>query len=87
MRAVDVLKLMIKMGEKPRTSEDPIRYDLAALIAAELNYEPIPKSLTMDRSPSKLPEDVSDLPQRPPVVTVIGRIRCSLFAVSVITIL
>lgn len=74
VRAVDVLKLMIKMGEKPRTSDDPIRYDLAALIAVELNYEPIPKSETMDRSPSKLPADISDLPKRPPIVTVIGHI-------------
>ena len=72
---MDVLKLMIKMGESPRTADDPIRRDLASLIATELNFEPIEKASFIDKSPRLLPSDMSAFPRRPPLVTVIGRIH------------
>jgi translation initiation factor IF-2 len=48
--------------------------ETAGLVAAEFNYEAIFDQGTEDLTAAPLPEDASDLPSRPPVVTIMGHV-------------
>ncbi len=74
VRAIDVLKVMIKAGDQPKSSEAAMSKDLAILVAKELGFEPVENIAVSDLVPRVFQSDMSKYPRKPPVVTVIGRI-------------
>jgi translation initiation factor IF-2 len=78
-RTVDVLKTMIKLGESPLSSEEPLVVELAEMIASDRGFEileaaPIPASQLLEARPQPPPEVYATLPRRPPVVCIVGHI-------------
>ncbi len=76
IRTIDVLKLMIRLGERPWTCEQPINKDLVELICEELYFEPVWQKTTsdVDVMPIKKPADLKAFPRRPLVVTIMGHV-------------
>ncbi len=73
---MDILKLLIKLGEDPVNAEDVISPDVAELIAAELHF--IPQRQTsepMVKARARLSkESASKLDRRSPVVCILGHV-------------
>lgn len=66
---------MLALGFKEINNDHILDAETAGLIAAEFNYEPIVDTgETDDLLPLPLAEDVSSLPSRPPVVTIMGHV-------------
>ena len=64
-----------EMGFENMTSDTILTGDTAALIAMEYNFEPtVDNGSQRDLRPRPSPEDVSTLPPRPPIVTIMGHV-------------
>lgn len=69
------LQDMEEMGFENITSDTIFTGETAALIAMEYGFEPtVDTGSLRDLRPRPLPEDVSSLPSRPPVVTIMGHV-------------
>ena len=76
IRTIDILKLMIRLGERPFSAEQPMNKEVVELICEELYFEPIWEKATFeeDVGPVERPEDMSHFPRRPLVVTIMGHV-------------
>lgn len=74
LRIEDFISRMQEMGfEKPR-HDHVLDAETSGLIASEFNFEPIYGQEVEDLVPRPMPKDVSSLPQRPPIVTIMGHV-------------
>ena len=74
LRSEDFITRMEEMGfERPR-HDHVLDAETSGLIASEFNFEPIYAQEVQDLVPRPVPEDVSFLPQRPPIVTIMGHV-------------
>ncbi|KAJ6788857.1 hypothetical protein PWT90_09939 [Aphanocladium album] len=66
---------MQEMGFENITSDTVMTGETAALVAMEYGFEPtVDNGSQRDLQPAPAPEDVSSLPSRPPVVTIMGHV-------------
>lgn len=66
---------MEEMGFEHITEDTVMTGETAALVAMEYGYEPtVDDGSKRDLQPAPVPEDVSSLPSRPPVVTIMGHV-------------
>ncbi|EEP77128.1 hypothetical protein UREG_01977 [Uncinocarpus reesii 1704] len=68
------LKSLHELGFEEATFDHILDAETAGLIAAEHNFEPIIETADNDLVAQPLPEDSSNLPPRPPVVTIMGHV-------------
>ncbi len=74
LRTEDFITRMEEMGfERPR-HDHVLDAETSGLIASEFNFEPIYAQEVDDLLPRPMPEDVFSLPQRPPIVTIMGHV-------------
>ncbi|ERF74867.1 hypothetical protein EPUS_03251 [Endocarpon pusillum Z07020] len=74
LKTEDFINRMEEMGfERPR-HDHVLDAETSGLIASEFNFEPIYAQEVQDLVPRPMPEDVSSLPQRPPIVTIMGHV-------------
>lgn len=74
-RTDSFLRDMEEMGFENVTSDTIMTGDTAALIAMEYGFEPtVDTGSKRDLRPAPVPEDISVLPSRPPVVTIMGHV-------------
>jgi translation initiation factor IF-2 len=66
---------MEEMGFENITDDTILTGDTAALISMEYGYEPtVDNGITRDLQPRPPPEDISSVPPRPPIVTIMGHV-------------
>lgn len=77
VRTVDVLKVMIRLGERPQSANDTLPPDLIDIIASEFDCIPRRDSTMADLKPRRLQELTSgkQFPRRWPIVGVLGHIN------------
>lgn len=74
-RVESFLSDMGEMGFENITSDTIMTGETAALVAMEYGFEPtVDNGSERDIRPAPIPEDVSSLPSRPPVVTIMGHV-------------
>ncbi|EKV08256.1 Mitochondrial translation initiation factor, putative [Penicillium digitatum PHI26] len=74
VRPAQFVQRMEEMGFEEITYRDILDAETAGLVAAEFNYEAIFDSGKEDLYAAPELEDTSDLPSRPPVVTIMGHV-------------
>eukprot|EP01112_Ceratiomyxa_fruticulosa_P019462 TRINITY_DN6371_c0_g2_i1.p1 TRINITY_DN6371_c0_g2~~TRINITY_DN6371_c0_g2_i1.p1 ORF type:complete len:749 (+),score=170.84 TRINITY_DN6371_c0_g2_i1:370-2616(+) len=75
LRTMDIIKWLIRMGEKPKTVNDVLTPTIAELLAMEYNYTIKPKRDSGDIMRRELTEEeIKKAPPRSAVVTVMGHI-------------
>ena len=75
MRLEDFMRKVVDMGFGELSYDHVIDAETAGLMAAEFNFEPITEQTEeKDIKPQPLPTDRSLLPQRPPIVTIMGHV-------------
>ncbi|PYH99270.1 elongation factor Tu [Aspergillus ellipticus CBS 707.79] len=74
VRPAQFVARMEKMGFEDVTYDHVLDAEMAGLIASEYNYEPIFDTGDEDLIAAVEPEDKSNLPLRPPVVTIMGHV-------------
>lgn len=74
VRPAQFVQRMEDMGFEEITYRDILDAETAGLVAAEFNYEAIFDSGKADLYAAPEIEDTSDLPSRPPVVTIMGHV-------------
>ncbi|OCK86157.1 initiation factor 2 [Lepidopterella palustris CBS 459.81] len=76
IRVEEFAKKMEQLGFEDVQNDHILNAEHAGLIAMEYNFEPIIESVEEDADlyPAPIPEDVSALPTRPPVVTIMGHV-------------
>ncbi|KAN0085486.1 hypothetical protein V8E54_001953 [Elaphomyces granulatus] len=74
VRLAQFIERMEEMGFEEVSYNHILDVETAGLVAAEFNFEPIFETATDDLTPAPEPEDKSSLPQRPPVVTIMGHV-------------
>lgn len=73
-RPAQFVQRMEEMGFEDVTYDHVLDAETAGLVAAEYNYEAIFDTGAEDLEAAPAPEDVSALPTRPPVVTIMGHV-------------
>lgn len=73
-RPAQFVQRMEDMGFEDVTYDHILDAETAGLVAAEYNYEAIFDTGAEDLEAAPVPEDVSALPSRPPVVTIMGHV-------------
>lgn len=78
VKGEDLLRKMADMGYTDVTFDYVLNAENSALIAMELGFEPTTQSQSsqedLDIHAAPLPEDLSTVPARPPVVTIMGHV-------------
>ena len=75
VRLEDFTRKMEDLGFEETNNDYILDAETAGLIAVEFNYEPyLDTGETQDLVAQPVPEDVSLLPQRPPVITIMGHV-------------
>jgi translation initiation factor IF-2 len=74
VRPAQFVARMEEMGFEEITYKDVLDAETAGLVAAEYNFEAIFDTGADDLEAAPEPEDTSDLPTRPPVVTIMGHV-------------
>lgn len=74
VRPAQFVSRMEEMGFEDVSYDHVLDAETAGLVAAEFNYEAIFDEGTDDLQAAPLPEDTSNLPSRPPVVTIMGHV-------------
>lgn len=74
VRPAQFVARMEEMGFEDVTYDHVLDAETAGLVAAEFNYEAIFDEGTDDLQAAPVPDDTSDLPSRPPVVTIMGHV-------------
>lgn len=74
-RVDSFMKDMEEMGFENITGDTIMTGETAALVAMEYGFEPtVDNGSQRDIQPAPVPDDVSSLPSRPPVVTIMGHV-------------
>jgi translation initiation factor IF-2 len=69
------LGVMNQLGFEDITGDNIMTGETAALVAAEFGFEPtVDTGGSRDLKPRPAPEDLSSLPSRPPIVTIMGHV-------------
>lgn len=75
VRLEDFVKKLNRLGFEDVQGDHVLNAEDSGLIAMEYNHEPIiDRSDEVDLKPQPLPENMSSLPSRPPVVTIMGHV-------------
>ncbi|KAF2501639.1 initiation factor 2 [Lophium mytilinum] len=76
IRVEDFVRKLEELGFEDIQNDHILNAENSALVAMEYNFEPIIQAAEedIDLHPAPLPEDVSILPARPPVVTIMGHV-------------
>ncbi|KAF2815521.1 initiation factor 2 [Mytilinidion resinicola] len=76
IRVEDFVHKLEELGFEDIQNDHILNAENSALVAMEYNFEPIIQTAEedIDLHPAPLPEDVSILPARPPVVTIMGHV-------------
>jgi translation initiation factor IF-2 len=75
VRLPEFVNKLEELGFEEVANDHVLNFENASLIAAEYNYEALEdRSETEDLKAAPVPEDTSDLPQRPPIVTIMGHV-------------
>lgn len=75
VRMSDFVDKLEELGFEEVANDHVLNFENASLIAQEYNYEALEdRSETEDLKARPLPEDTSNLPQRPPIVTIMGHV-------------
>lgn len=76
VRTEDLVRRMEELGFEDINHDDILNAENAGLIAMEYNFEPVAAdpAADLDLYPAPIPEDVANLPARPPVITIMGHV-------------
>ncbi|KAJ5085401.1 hypothetical protein N7532_010172 [Penicillium argentinense] len=74
VRPNQFVRRMEEMGFEDVTYNHVLDAETAGLVAAEYNFEAIFDTENPDLEAAPVPEDISSLPSRPPVVTIMGHV-------------
>lgn len=74
VKPAQFVECMEEMGFEDISYRDVLDAETAGLVAAEYNFEAIFDTGADDLEAAPVPEDTSDLPSRPPVVTIMGHV-------------
>ncbi|KAK2870564.1 hypothetical protein FQN49_003093 [Arthroderma sp. PD_2] len=74
VRRPKFIKSLQRLGFDDVTNDHVLDSETAGLIVTEFNFEPVVESDGIDLVAAPAPEDTSNLPSRPPVVTIMGHV-------------
>ncbi|EFQ97603.1 translation initiation factor IF-2 [Nannizzia gypsea CBS 118893] len=74
VRRPQFIKSLQSLGFDDVTNDHVLDSETAGLIVTEFNFEPVAETNDIDLVAAPRPEDTSNLPPRPPVVTIMGHV-------------
>ncbi|EFE31983.1 uncharacterized protein ARB_01236 [Trichophyton benhamiae CBS 112371] len=74
VRRTQFIKSLESLGFDDVTNDHVLDSETAGLIVTEFNFEPVAESNDIDLVAAPRPDDTSNLPARPPVVTIMGHV-------------
>jgi translation initiation factor IF-2 len=73
VKATELIKLLMSLGQ-PATLNQPVDFDTATILAQELGHEVVNVAFDESEHLIKSEDEGEELPERPPVVTVMGHV-------------